>query len=167
MHKPDNNIKIQENLKNKNFGHKFLKSQEILFKAEKIKKNFNAITENGKPKELHLFESSVNINKENKTPEHDNKNQKKYYIKGSLFPRSSRRINSGNIFHRSYNIKPFNSIDKIQSIKHNIAKNSYFMINNFSRPLTNDKSRNKDKYIINKLKQLKTFNKNHAKLFEN
>ena len=167
MHKPDNNIKIQENLKNKNFGHKFLKSQEILFKAEKIKKNFNAITENGKPKELHLFESSVNINKENKTPEHDNKNQKKYYIKGSLFPRSSRRINSGNIFHRSYNIKSFNSIDKIQSIKHNIAKNSYFMINNFSRHLTNDKSRNKDKYINNKLKQLKTFNKNHAKLFGN
>ena len=41
------------------------------------------------------------------------------------------------------------------------------MINNFSRPLTNDKSRNKDKYINNKLKQLKTFNKNHAKLFGN
>ena len=57
--------------------------------------------------------------------------------------------------------------DKIQNIKHNVAKNSYFMINNFSRPLTNDKSRNKDKYIINKLKQLKTFNKNHAKLFGN
>ena len=158
MYKPDNNI-IQENLKKKSIKFKFMKSQELPYKAEAFKNNFYTITENGKQKDYNIIESLVNVNKENSINNNDDKNSKKYYIKGSQFPRSNRKVKSGNISYRSYNLKLLNSIDKIKNINKKKSKNSYFIINNNLRPLSNDKSRNQDKTGNNKLNQYKTFNK--------
>ena len=167
MYKPDNNIKFQENLKKKSINFKFMKNQEIPYNAEIYKNNFYTITENGKQRDYNIIDSLVSINKENNINDNNDKNPNKYYIKGSLFPRSNRKVKSGNITYRSYNLKLLNSIDKIKNINQKKSKNSYFIINNNLRPLTNDKSRNKDKTGINKLNQYKTFNKNYAGIYEN
>ena len=157
MYKPDNNIKFQENLKKKSINFKFMKNQEIPYNAEIYKNNFYTITENGKQRDYNIIDSLVSVNKENNIIDNNDKNPNKYYIKGSLFPRSNRKVKSGNITYRSYNLKLLNSIDKIKNINQKKSKNSYFIINNNLRPLTNDKSRNKDKTGINKLNQYKTF----------
>jgi hypothetical protein len=165
MYKLEYNNKMKENSKNKSADLKLTKSHEIPYKNKKLREKFNNIKESSeKLKNYNIFEPSVNndINKENKLDTKENQLiQNQIHLK-------KRKVKSGNINYRSYNLKLFNTNGKKKINNKYKTKNSYFFTTYNVRPFTNDrlmnKSRNKN---INQLNVYKTFNKKNTKIYEN
>ena len=165
MYKLEYNNKMKENSKNKSADLKLTKSHEIPYKNKKLREKFNNIKESSeKLKNYNIFEPSVNndINKENKLDTKENQLiQNQIHLK-------NRKVKSGNINYRSYNLKLFNTNGKKKINNKYKTKNSYFFTTYNVRPFTNDrlmnKSRNKN---INQLNVYKTFNKKNTKIYEN
>ena len=165
MYKLEYNNKMKENSKNKSADLKLTKGHEIPYKNKKLREKFNNIKESSeKLKNYNIFEPSVNndINKENKLDTKENQSiQNQIHLK-------NRKVKSGNINYRSYNLKLFNTNGKKKINNKYKTKNSYFFTTYNVRPFTNDrlmnKSRNKN---INQLNVYKTFNKKNTKIYEN
>ena len=165
MYKLEYNNKMKENSKNKSADLKLAKNHEIPYKNKKLREKFNNIKESSeKLKNYNIFEPSVNndINKENKLDTKENQLiQNQIHLK-------KRKVKSGNINYRSYNLKLFNTNGKKKINNKYKTKNSYFFTTYNVRPFTNDrlmnKSRNKN---INQLNVYKTFNKKNPKIYEN
>ena len=165
MYKLEYNNKMKENSKNKSADLKLTKSHEIPYKNKKLREKFNNIKESSeKLKNYNIFEPSVNndINKENKLDTKENQLiQNQIHLK-------NRKVKSGNINYRSYNLKLFNTNGQKKINNKYKTKNSYFFTTYNVRPFTNDrlmnKSRNKN---INQLNVYKTFNKKNTKIYEN
>ena len=170
--------------KEKNMIRKMIKSQEISYKNENMKINFNRTEENqDKLNDYIISKPSVKIN---------NKKNQKFQLSGSNLKslnnqnltinkrmnsalvdlsQSKRSIKSGNSNFRKYNLKLLNSLDieKNNTNQFNRKKSS-FIFNRNLRPYTNDKLCKKSINItsINNLNNKnKTLNKKHSKIYEN
>ena len=156
---------MKENIKNKSVDLKLAKSHEMPYKNKILREKFNNIKESSeKLKNYNIFESSVN-----KDIKEKNVDTKENQLIRNPIHLKSRKIKSGNINHRSYNLKLFNTIDKKKTNNKNKIKKSYFSTNYNIRPLTNDRLMNKsrNRNTINNLNYFKTFNKKYTKIHEN